>query len=60
MTSKAAKTQVKVVVGIGICTYRRSELEDTLRSVAGLSVPPGVEVLIVVADNDATSSAKAR
>jgi succinoglycan biosynthesis protein ExoM len=47
-------------VDIGICTYRRSELDDTLRSVAGLKVPAGVAVKVIVADNDTTPSARER
>ncbi len=47
-----------VRIDIGICTYRRTELEQTLRSLAGLQVPPGVTVRIVVADNDSAPSAR--
>jgi succinoglycan biosynthesis protein ExoM len=58
MSSPSEKEERKVRVDIGICTYRRSELEDTLRSVAGLKVPAGVTVKVIVADNDKTPSAK--
>lgn len=46
-------------IDIGICTYRRAELEQTLRSLADLSVPDDVTVRIIVADNDDVPSAQA-
>jgi len=45
-------------VDIGICTFRRPELQQTLKSLAGLAVPDQVAVRIIVADNDATPSAR--
>ncbi|TIV30245.1 MAG: glycosyltransferase family 2 protein, partial [Mesorhizobium sp.] len=39
-------------IDICICTFRRPELADTLRSVAALEKPEGLEIGIVVADND--------
>ncbi|MBM7069111.1 glycosyltransferase family 2 protein [Actibacterium sp. 188UL27-1] len=39
-------------VTVGICTFRRSSLFATLKSVAEQSLPPNVRVKIVVADND--------
>ncbi|MBN9886276.1 glycosyltransferase family 2 protein [Salipiger abyssi] len=45
---------------IGVCTFRRSSLEATLRSLAEMAVPEGTGVRIVVADNDETPSARAR
>lgn len=45
-------------VDIGICTFRRPELEQTLRSLANLAVPDEVAVRIIVADNDAVPSAR--
>ncbi len=58
MSNLSEKEEAKMQVDIGICTYRRSELEDTLRSVAGLKVPAGVTVKVIVADNDAIPSAR--
>jgi succinoglycan biosynthesis protein ExoM len=58
MSNLSRQEEGKVQLDIGICTYRRNELEDTLRSVAGLKVPPGVAVKVIVADNDATPSAR--
>jgi len=46
-------------IDIGICTYRRPELEETLRSLFALDVPGDVEVRLIVADNDASPSAAA-
>lgn len=45
-------------VDVCVCTFRRAELADTLRSLAGLEVPGGWAVRIIVADNDATPSAR--
>ena len=45
-------------VDIGVCTFRRPELERTLRSLADLEVPEAVAVRIIVADNDAMPSAR--
>lgn len=46
-------------IDIGVCTFRRPQLEKTLRSLAGLHVPAGVTLRIVVADNDTVPSARA-
>ena len=45
-------------IDICICTFRRPELADTLRSVAALEKPAGFEVGIVIADNDDEPSAQ--
>lgn len=45
-------------VDIGVCTFRRPELQHTLRSIAGLAVPEAVSVRIIVADNDAAPTAR--
>lgn len=45
-------------IDIGVCTFRRPELEQTLRSLAGLALPDGVSVRVIVADNDASPSAR--
>ncbi|TPN89754.1 glycosyltransferase family 2 protein [Mesorhizobium sp. CU2] len=39
-------------IDICICTFRRPELADTLRSIAALEKPAGSEIGVVVADND--------
>jgi len=39
-------------IDICICTFRRPELADTLRSVAALAEPEGCAVGVVIADND--------
>lgn len=46
-------------IDIGVCTFRRPQLERTLRSLAALRVPRGATLRIVVADNDAVPSARA-
>lgn len=45
-------------IDICICTFRRPELADTLRSVAALDKPAGLEIGIVIADNDDEPSAQ--
>jgi len=46
------------LVDICICTYRRSYLEQTLRSLAGLDLPRELTVRVIVADNDTWPSAR--
>lgn len=47
-------------VDIAVCTFRREALGDTLASLARLTVPEGVHLRIIVADNDAEPSARER
>ena len=44
---------------VGVCTFRRPSLERTLMSLIQQELPAGTEVLIVVADNDETPTARA-
>lgn len=44
-------------IDIGICTFRRPELRDTLSSLFALAVPADLRVRLIVADNDAQPSA---
>ncbi|CTQ32716.1 glycosyltransferase [Jannaschia rubra] len=46
-------------IAIVMCTFRRPEVTVTLRSLAAQSLPDGVEMRIVVADNDDTPSGRA-
>ncbi len=46
-------------IDIGICTFRRAHLRETLDSLARLDCPAEWDVRIVVADNDDTPSARA-
>ena len=55
------KTDMNLIrVDIGVCTYRRPELEQTLRSLGGIAMPDGARIRIIVADNDDTPSARER
>ncbi|MBP1852957.1 glycosyltransferase [Rhizobium halophytocola] len=45
-------------IDIGICTFQRPALRDTLMSLFALTVPPDVAVRLIVADNDAQPSAR--
>ncbi|OHV78752.1 glycosyltransferase family 2 protein [Ensifer sp. LCM 4579] len=46
-------------IDIGICTFRRPELAETLRSLAAMKQPSAALVAVIVADNDVTPSARA-
>ncbi|MBZ9922615.1 glycosyltransferase family 2 protein, partial [Mesorhizobium sp. BR1-1-7] len=39
-------------IDIGVCTFRRPELADTLRSLDAMDRPAGFDVRVIVADND--------
>lgn len=45
-------------IDIGVCTYRRHELEETLRSLGAMTLPEDTRVRVLVADNDAAPSAR--
>ncbi|TKB57053.1 MAG: glycosyltransferase, partial [Mesorhizobium sp.] len=45
-------------IDICVCTFRRLELADTLRSIAAMDMPAGYNVGIVIADNDDTPTAE--
>ncbi|MFC3327241.1 glycosyltransferase [Mesorhizobium cantuariense] len=45
-------------IDIGVCTFRRPELADTLRSLDAMEMPAGFDVRIIVADNDDTPTAR--
>ncbi|MGX8010506.1 glycosyltransferase [Mesorhizobium sp. ORM8.1] len=45
-------------IDICICTFRRPELADTLRSIAVLEKPAGFEIGVVIADNDDAPTAQ--
>lgn len=47
-----------VRIDIGICTFRRPALRETLESLFGLVVPEGTSLRLIVADNDAVPSAR--
>ncbi|AZO72119.1 MULTISPECIES: glycosyltransferase [unclassified Mesorhizobium] len=47
-------------IDICICTFRRAELADTLRSIAALERPAGFEIGVVVADNDDEPTAQSQ
>jgi len=47
-------------VDICVCTFRRREIEDTLRSLATLRLPEDVAMRVIVVDNDVMPSARGR
>lgn len=46
------------VVAITMCTFRRSEVAETLRSLFAQRLPEGLTLRIIVADNDETPSGR--
>jgi succinoglycan biosynthesis protein ExoM len=58
MTVPATASVHPVRVDIAICTFRRPQIEKTLRSLVDLRLPPATTVRIVVADNDFEPSAR--
>ena len=49
----------KLSIDIGVCTFRRPELADTLRSLAAMNMPAGFGIGVIVADNDDEPTAEA-
>lgn len=47
----------ELLVSVAMCTYKRSHLTETLKSIAGMNIPAGVKIEIVVVDNDPDKSA---
>ncbi len=48
----------KIAVSVCICTFRRTHIADTLRSILRLNLDPQWDIKIIVADNDETDSAR--
>lgn len=51
-------TDLPIRIDIGICTYQRPALEETLVSLFALDVPAHAQLRLIVADNDASPSAR--
>ncbi|OOY10034.1 glycosyltransferase [Thioclava sp. F36-7] len=49
----------KEKIGIGLCTYRREIVRDTLASLAE-TLPPDLDICVIVADNDLEPSSEDR
>jgi succinoglycan biosynthesis protein ExoM len=45
-------------IDVCVCTYRRRELEDALRSIGAMKVPANATIRLIVADNDVQPSAR--
>jgi succinoglycan biosynthesis protein ExoM len=45
-------------IDICVCTFRRPELADTLRSIAAMDMPEDFDVRVIVADNDDAPTAQ--
>ena len=52
-------THAPVSVDIAVCTFRRPALRDTLRSLFELTMPPGLNIRLIVGDNEAEPNAHA-
>lgn len=46
-------------ITIGVCTFRRPHIAETIRAILELDRPAGIELDVIVADNDAVDSARA-
>ncbi|WP_318510715.1 glycosyltransferase family 2 protein [Photobacterium leiognathi] len=46
------------VITIGLCTYHRQEVTDTLDSLAKIAIPDGKQIQIVIADNSVEANSK--
>lgn len=57
MTETNTEMAGDVRVDIAVCTFRRPELAETLRSLAAIAMPDGTAIRIIVADNDVRPSA---
>lgn len=55
---RVTKRRAGESIDVCICTYRRAQLAETLRSIAAQRELDGVRVRVIVADNDATASAE--
>ncbi|WP_299772031.1 glycosyltransferase [uncultured Tateyamaria sp.] len=53
-----AGAPLDVTVAVGICTFQRPSLIETLTSLDAQALPDGLRLSIIVADNDITPSAK--
>ncbi|MEK1929579.1 MAG: glycosyltransferase family 2 protein [Pararhizobium sp.] len=60
MRTQMDRNEHDIRIDIGVCTYRRTELEQTLRSLGAIAVPEGATIRIIVADNDEVPSAEGR
>lgn len=49
-----------VRVDVGVCTYQRESVADTLASLGTQLLPPDVRLRVIVADNETTPAAEAR
>lgn len=56
---KTGEQPVNVQVDVGICTFRRSELANTLQSLFAQELPSNIKLRLIVADNDELPSAAA-
>lgn len=59
MTDGSPKSP-RLAIEIAVCTFRRPQLDDLMRSLASLRVPDDFDLGLIVADNDATPIARPR
>lgn len=48
----------EIRVDVGVCTFRRPAVAETLASLGALALPPNVKLRVIVADNDEQPSAE--
>jgi succinoglycan biosynthesis protein ExoM len=49
-----------IEVDVGVCTFQRESVADTLASLGAQRLPPGVRMRVIVADNEPEPAAEAR
>lgn len=57
---KLGNARVAATIDIGVCTYRRPAVVETLASLAGQMLPRGVSMRVIVADNEVEAVAQSR
>jgi succinoglycan biosynthesis protein ExoM len=57
MTSPSTQTS-ETFIDIGVCTFRREHVAETLRSLSKLELKPGWHLRVIVADNDDQPTAR--
>ncbi|MGC2603811.1 MAG: glycosyltransferase family 2 protein [Rhodomicrobium sp.] len=56
--AQQADEPAPISVDVCICTFRRPQIEDAIRSVASQAPPPGVSARLVIADNSIEGAAR--
>lgn len=55
---KCAQYTLDATIDIGVCTFQRPALREVLTSLFAITIPNGMRIRVIVADNDSQPSAK--